>query len=317
MKIKNQYKFLWLTVCLGLGLLRALGQGGFAYRANVDTVRRDGFYAILLTPELIVKCRPDLGDIRILGPNQRFVSYVLEGPGAANNPETQWRAIPGAEMAQKDSINKHTYVTVTWPEAYEIDFVIFNVGSPVFFKREAEIRAEGPKPGEWTKVSTATVDPKHLMLKIPTVRTRRLWIDIDNADNAPMALNEVAALQAARFLLAYLQPGFTYQVFAGNAQAPPPDYDLKYFTDSVKGTAPTLLLDSLQRIGSLDQPKVINGVDPDQPPIITGKTPASPSASPSSNLLLWSVIFAVLLLLIYFSVKMVRAIAQKDTHDRL
>jgi hypothetical protein len=317
--MKKKYKFLWLVVCLGLGLLRAEGQGGFAYRAFLDTVRADGFYRILLTPELIVKCRPDLGDIRILGPNQRFVPYVLEGPGAANDPGTQWRAIPGAEMAQKDSINKHTYVTVTWPEAYEIDIVIFNVGSPVFFKREAEIRAEGPKPGEWTKVSTVTVDPKHLMLKIPTVRTRRLWIDIDNADNAPLALNEVAGLEAARFLLAYLRPGFTYQVFAGNAQVSPPDYDLKYFTDSVKGTAPTLLLDSLQRIGIVDQPKVINGVSPAQPPVSNGKTPASSSASPreSSILLLWSVIFVVLLLLIYFSVKMVRAIAQKDTHDRL
>ena len=168
-------------------------------------------------------------------------------------------------------------------------------------------------------MSTVTVDPKHLMLKIPTVRTRRLWIDIDNADNAPLILNEVAALQAARFLLAYLQPGFTYKVFAGNAQAPPPDYDLKYFTDSVKEPPSTLLLDSLQPIGSQDQPKVINGVSPAQPPLSKEKTPASSSASPkvSSTLLLWSAIFVVLLLLIYFSVKMVRAIAQKDTHDRL
>lgn len=279
----------------------------FTYRANLDTVGADGFYEIVLTPEVVSKCKGDMGDLRILSPDKRFVSYALKDSQEARIPAAAM-AIPNAEMVQKDSNDKHSYITVTFPEAYAIDWIDLVIPSPVFFKRRLRVLAEGTNPGEWASIADADIDPAKKLFRIPTVKTRRLRIDVVNADNAPLEIGEVVCFQTSRYLVAYLRAGFSYQLFAGNPQAATPDYDLKYFTDSLKAAPRALFVHSLQRIGSRDQPEVIT-------PMETGKT-ATTGKSPQSWLL-WCCLLAVLLFLIYFSVRMVKAIAKKDTYDRI
>jgi len=124
-------------------------QGVFAFRARLkDTVSADGFYQILLTPEVVAKCRVDLADVRILGPDNRFVSYVLKNSRAGKKEEEEWLSISGAVFTQKDSSNKHTYVYLRFPEAYEIDWVAFMIRDPTFYKREAKVSAAGANPGQ-------------------------------------------------------------------------------------------------------------------------------------------------------------------------
>ena len=116
--MKKISRFRWALVA-GMALVFCKGgaQGVFAWRANVDTVRADGFYQVLLTPALVAKCRVDLADVRILGPGNRFVSYVLKDSWENGKKEDEWMTIPGAVISQKDSSNKHTYVALRFPEA--------------------------------------------------------------------------------------------------------------------------------------------------------------------------------------------------------
>jgi hypothetical protein len=215
--------------------------------------------------------------------------------------------IPGAEMAQKDSSNKHPYISVEFPEAYAIDWIGLLIHSPLFYKRQLQILAEG-SAGEWVVITGTDIDPTKKLFKVPALKTRRLHIDIANADNAPLVIGEVVCFQTTRYLLAYLRAGESYRLFTGNVQAVAPDYDLKYFTDSLKTTRGQLSIDSLQRIGSQDQPVAMTPIE---------TTKETSVHKDRSGLLLWGCLLAVLLFLVYFSIRMVKAIAKKDAHDRI
>lgn len=309
MKKRNRYRFL-LFICIAITLThsRVAAQGTFSYSANIDTVSRDGFYEIVLTPELVAKCRGDMGDLRILSPDKRFVSYALKDSQEARVPTAEM-AIMDAQVVQKDSSDKHTYISITFPEAYAIDWIGFVIHSPAFFKRRLQILAEGTHPGEWAAVADADLDPENKMLRIPSLKTRRLHLIVANADNAPLEVSNITCYQTSRYLVAWLRGGETYRLYMGNTQAVAPDYDLKYFTDSLKAAPPMLFAHLLQRIGSGDQPVMQKPGAPDRETTTTGKD--------HSGILLWSCLLAVLLFLVYFSVRMVKAIAKKDAHDRI
>ena len=300
-----------LGICISLGGFRAGAQGVFTYKAALDTITKDAFYEIELPPALVAKCRGDLGDLRILGPGKRFVAYVLKDPSTSAEGEKKYAVLPDAVL-QKDSGNRHSYLTVEYPEAYQIDWLSFVIRSPVYYRRTAQVAVEGASPGEWVKLDDVVLEPSHHTFAIPNVKTRRLRIDIANADNAPLVISEVACYQSGRSLLAYLQAGFGYEVLAGNAQAKAPEYDLKYFTDSVHGSIQVLKPGEIKMLKSLDRADLVR-----LRPGVTDMGSEENAKTGRGALVLWGSLLIVLLVLIYFSVRMVRAIAQKDKHDRL
>ncbi|HEY4063226.1 MAG TPA: hypothetical protein VGM30_15075 [Puia sp.] len=312
MKKKRHYSCLFIF-CMLLVFGKTRAQGVFSWQANVDSttpIKADGFYQILLTPEVLAKCKADLSDVRILGADNRFVSYVLKD-SLDKNGEPEYMAIPGAVITQKDSSNKHTYIYLQFPEAYETDWVAFMIRDPAFYRREALVSAEGAHPDEWTEAAKITILPHMPMYRLPTLKTRRLRIDIDNADNAPLLINDVGCLQLSHCLLAYLKAGMDYKVVAGDVQAAAPDYDLRYFTDSLKTTPPSLLL------GGIKPASIINTDRAKPAPPPAGKVLQAPADGNHNGILLWSIIILVLLLLIYLSVKLAKAIPPKDEQDRL
>src|ERR1700761_2040731 len=111
-----------LNVLLLLGgfYTSADAQGYFTYKGKVDSVYKDGFYYVDLAPPFVAHCRADLGDVRLLGPDKRFVSYVLKDSRKMKDGEKTFIPIPGAEMKEKDSTNKHSYLRVVFQEAYEM-----------------------------------------------------------------------------------------------------------------------------------------------------------------------------------------------------
>jgi hypothetical protein len=298
-----------LAACIGLLVARAGAQDTFAYWSALDTVRATGFYRIILSPELIAKCRADLADLRILGPDNRFVPYVLTDSSKEKDLKNLWAPIPGS-MSQKDSSNKHSFITLLYPDNYRIGWLAFRVRDPVFYKRDAVVYAEGANPGEWSSIADITIDPWHLTFFLPPTRTRQLRIDVANKDNAPLVIVDAAGFQESVCLLAYLKASSGYQVLAGNEKAVAPEYDLKYFIDSLKEKPADLLTGRLQPMSDKDQPRGATET-PTPNPKKTGV------GKDHSGILLWSVITLVLLLLIYLSVKLARATAQKDANNRL
>lgn len=293
MKKRSRYRLLPVIFLLLLGW-NAGAQGVFAWSAPIDSIVSDGFYQIRLSPGIVAKSKADLADVRILGPGGRFVSYVLKDSRGSDSAEKIRLPLPAATMIQKDSSDKRSYIDLRFSEAYEIDWLLFVIRDPVFYKREAQLFVEGGRSGEWTSVAFITLFPGNGMVPIPVVKSRHLRIAISNADNAPLVVREVTGFQASRWLIAYLKAGEDYEVLTGNTLASAPEYDLKYFTDSLKATPP-ILLPGPARHAAFANDK------PEAPAVKVVPTQRS-------GLLLWSILFVILILLVYFSVKLVREI---------
>jgi hypothetical protein len=204
-----------------------------------------------------------------------------------------YREVPNPVIRQKDSSDKHSYVTLSYKESYRIDKLDLGIRGPALYKRYARIYEEDTSAKSMVLVSEVALDPANSSFRIPPVRTSRLLIDISNKDNSPLLVQSAATGQLDQYLLAYLQPGLHYRLLAGNTHATAPEYDLKYFVDTVGKDLAEVRAGPPQRV-------------------LKPATPTPLPAKDHSGILLWSIITGVLLLLLLMSVKMVKAIPKKD-----
>src|SRR5437667_3888185 len=77
MKRKRLSRYLLLYGMLLL-VFRSRAQDTFAYEAPLDTVGPAGFYKIILTPEVVARCKQNLFDVRIRDAHGQFIPYVLQ-----------------------------------------------------------------------------------------------------------------------------------------------------------------------------------------------------------------------------------------------
>lgn len=419
MKRKRQVNPLLFLVLSGITCIcpiRAFTQGIFAYQTALDTIPHASFYRITLPPELVAKCRQDLGDLRISDGKGKFIPYVIRtdppvlsskdfiefpilsaqmnkdsvteieiqnsspaaissllliiknvsarrtctlsgsddrqkwfvirehieleeagsGPGDPGNagpgtdhyiqailfPTSNYRYfrmtlddkgllpinilkagmyttslingryldIPDAVIRQNDSSDRHSYITLLYREPYQIDKLSLDIRGPALYRRHVRIFDTG-NPGS-SLLADIQIDPENTSFRIPSVRTGRLLIDIANEDNTPLLIQKTGSFQLHQYLLTYLQPGSTYYLLAGNELAPAPEYDIKYFTDSLTNNPPEA------RIGPLE-------------PLRRPKKTATAGLNDHSGILLWSIIAFILLLLLFLSVRMIKAIPGK------
>jgi hypothetical protein len=300
---KREWSDRWVLACLVLVSLRCTAQDSFHYRAWVDTPRETDFYRIVLSPDLVAHSKTDLSDLRVLEADGRFVPYVLK-EDAADSGGLAYQPVPEPVILQKDSSDRRSYLTLSWNNLYRIDRLSLAIRYPILYKRDARIFSKATD-GTWYPVTSISIDPRDTSFRLPAVRTSSLLIEIANADNAPLRIVGISAKQAGICLLTYLQGGASYALLTGNAQARFPQYDLGYFTDSLSR-----------------RPREISAGPAQETVVLAGgataplvKTMDKPGRA---GFLLWSILSTVLLLLIYFSVRMVGAIGAKKTpHDRV
>lgn len=259
----------------------------------VDSVPAAGIYRIVLPPSFVARCAPDLADVRIIDENGREAPYVLKAD-AQDRFNAGYLAIPDPRILERDSSNRHSYYVLNYGDTYRIDRLSLVITRPALYKRTAVILTV-PEPGSEVTVATITIDPADSVFRLPQVKADRLLIDVANQDNAPLAIARVATAQSGIYLLTYLERGYAYRLMAGDARASAPEYDLHYFTDS------TLL------------PPVTIGLGPLQHAIAKPRRDLSEKRSDQKRglLLLWGVITVILLLLLFVSVKLARAIDKK------
>lgn len=195
----------------------------------------------------------------------------------------RYRQTPAPAISQKDSSNHHSYVTLTFNEPYLVEYLDLDIKGPKLYKRKARILVkEAPYREDWL-----SIDPSGHAFEIPSIKTRAMTLDIDNEDNVPLVIGKVETSQLERYLLTWLEPG-RYQLLVGNRQAQAPRYDLKYFVDTVSGEPAEIVPGILKVVSS----------------------PAAPPAAVSdhSGVWLWGIILVVLAFLVFFCLKMLKAI---------
>jgi hypothetical protein len=202
----------------------------------------------------------------------------------------KYQDVPDPSIRQKDSSDKHSYITLLYKETYRIDKLDLDIKGPALYKRSARIY-ENDTAGSLL-LTGLSLDPLHTSFRIPPVKTSRLLIDISNEDNAPLLIQRATSSQLDQYLMAYLQPGISYRLLAGNDKATAPEYDLKYFVDTVSAGLREIRPGTLVAVNSPKQPAARRGKD-------------------YAGIMLWPIIGIVLLLLILLSVKMVKSIPEK------
>lgn len=278
-----------------------------AVTAMVDSVAKTGFYRIILPPAFVAHCRPDLSDLRIFKPDGEQVPYVLR-TGIHDRLNAGWLSLPDPSIRQRDSSNKHSYYRLQYDNAYRIDRLSFVISNPVLYKRSVRIMAAEnsatPEP-----VAYASIDPNDTAFEIPAIKAQILLVDITNGDNAPLAITRVASAQSGIYILTWFRAfsGSGYELMGGNHWSDPPDYDLHYFTDSMRRRPLDIGLKSIH----------VEDMAPDTQSAAIKKVPSTGKdggipANSGSGLLLWSVLIFVLLLLVYVTSKLARAISRKE-----
>jgi hypothetical protein len=266
--------------------------------AMVDSVARTGFYRIVLSPQLVAKCRADLSDLRIYKPDGTTVPYVLR-TDLQDRLNAGYLALPDPTIRRKDSSNKHSYYRMQYDDSYRIDRLSLMVSGPILYKRDVRIMAGGDST-DLIPVTSVSIDPHDTAFRLPSVKAQTLVIDVDNGDNPPLAITRVASAQSGIYMLTYLEAisGIDYQLQTGHGEKGPPNYDLHYFTDS------------------LSQHPFDIGIQPihlDDLPVVSGLTAGGrDKANRKSGFLLWGILSMILFLLLYVSVKLAKSIAQKQ-----
>jgi hypothetical protein len=144
-------------------------------------------------------------------------------------------------------------------------------------------------------VQTITIDPKDTAFGVPAIKAKGLLIDVANEDNAPLEIGRVATAQSGIYLVTLLQPGRRYDLTAGDPVVHAPDYDLHYFTDSMKAVPALIGLGPLQPIDEEYSNRSVKQ---------RGGRPGM--------VLLWGLITVILILLLFVSIKLARAIDKKE-----
>ncbi len=126
-------------------------------------------------------------------------------------------------------------------------------------------------------------------------KTNRLLLIVDNKDNIPLALQSATASGLHTSVTAYLETGKHYTLYFGDSVAIAPSYDLEFFNDS---------------IGNNIQPLGLKNIEKIKP-----GTAVKKEANNNGKWLLWSIIISVLLLLLYFSLRMIKDISHKTNND--
>jgi hypothetical protein len=147
-----------------------------------------------------------------------------------------YTAVPVKEIRKVDSADHRSYVTLRFGKEYEISRLIVNVTEPELYHRNCSLgnyvshkqKKVFQESGYYELSST-----DHSPWEINKTRTKELVIVIENSDNVPFTAVKVKAFQLNKYLIAKLEPGETYEVRTGNNKLTLPDYDLKYFTDSI------------------------------------------------------------------------------------
>ena len=219
------------------------------------------------------------------------INFLEVGIYNSSAEQKAYLPILTARFTQRDS-GKITIINVWLNDKYQVNKLHFTIKGSKYYKRNVLVyNVLGKKPELVSDAELNSVIPSDLFLM---EKTSHLEIRIDNADNLPLQINNVEAFQTANYVLSYLEKG-QYCFTIGKPNAEQPNYDLKFFKDSLRGQVPIITHQA-----------VIPNPDYQNPPTKTKK---------EYTAFIWAAIIAALILLGFLAYKMVAEVRNKENGD--
>lgn len=207
---------------------------------------------------------------------------------------------PACRLQQMDSA-KASYIKVTQDQPYHFEHLNLKIsGSKYFYRKVDMYLANGnhnsfSNPGELLQ-SFYISNNSALEFTVPLTNAKEFYLIIHNEDNLPLKIDEVRIWSNWRSLTTYLEKGNSYKLIMDNKAAEIPNYDLSKLDLKITDSSTSL---PFQKIIAFENTTV------------TKVTPQN------NNWILWSVIIAVLFILLLFTKKMVTEVNKKKEHDSI
>jgi hypothetical protein len=163
--------------------------------------------------------------------NKAAIKFLDAGEYIAKPAPLTYLQVPSGTFTKKDS-NKVTYLTIKLNDNYLVNRLHLTISGPKFYKREVSIYQVNKYGNELVCVAGLNSNLKEDVFI--SARTNKLLLQIENGDNLPLDIKDIKVYQAEHYIVSYLEKGKVYKLFTGDENAAMPQYDLKFFTDSIR-----------------------------------------------------------------------------------
>lgn len=218
------------------------------------------------------------------------ISILQAGYYDVGHENATWLDLPAPTVVQTDSIDKKSYVKIAFQASQYIDRIKFNISGPDNFLRQAKIctRTTNNEKSYYPVITAFELRSNRTNeVLLDSFFGKELYLIIDNRDNPPLSVESVDASQIRRTLITHLQKNMNYVLRFGDKNASLPDYDLKYFNDKLTIHPKVLKVGAVERI-EFDK--------------------VQDEEFFTTKLWVWAAVIGMVLLLAYFSVRMIKDI---------
>jgi len=252
--------------------------------SNIYIREQDRFIQSLAFPNSAYK----FFELIINGKDLLPVNIVKVGLYEGTFHNGEYLRVPEPAITQKDSTDKSSYINLVFDQNYLVNKLQLNVVGPRFYKRRLTILKDQVYSLN-NYILSSGVDASFTI----NIKTEKIKLIIENQDNPPVRIQSVNAYQLSKYLLAYLEPAGKYNLVFGDSTAIAPNYDLEFFKDSLNKTVAEVNLGSIIPIDPLKK--------------------LSKQIHNKNMLTLWSIILAVLALLLILTFRMTKEVTKKNT----
>lgn len=190
-------------------------------------------------------------------------------------------------------IKKETIIAIPTKGNY-VDQISFEIDASKYYLREAEVYVlRDSKRKNQTTRKEETISTFNLVsnsrntLFLDNIKEDTLFIRIKNNDDAPLKINNINLFQLNKYLTAELTANQSYHLLFSDKNAQKPNYDLKYFADSIPTNIKVIGTGGVEKISNSETAKTTSGFS-------------------LEKYWLWIVIIVVAALLFYMSVSLVK-----------
>jgi hypothetical protein len=164
--------------------------------------------------------------------NKAALKFLDAGEYITTKPASvAYLPVPSDTFTQKDS-NKVTFLTIKLNDNYLVNRLHLTIAGPQFYKREVSLFQANKYGNELVCVAGLNSNTKEDIFL--SARTNKLVLQIENGDNLPLDIKDIKIYQAEHYIVSYLEKGKLYKLFTGDENSSMPQYDLKFFADSIR-----------------------------------------------------------------------------------
>lgn len=200
--------------------------------------------------------------------------------------------ITPVRVVKADS-NRASFIDIKLDDNYQVNRLHLNISAPKYYKRGVAVYQFVNNGKEL--ISEAELSSTKTPDLLISAKSNHLLIEISNGDNPPLSIGEITAFQSDEYLIGYLEAKQSYQILTGDSSALSPEYDLKFFTDSIKDNIPAIKHDAI--IKNDGYAVKVAEVKPDRTPLI------------------WVAIVVALGVLLFLTLKMTKEVKKKEGRE--